>query len=385
MKLDNLSGYTEVDREKLELIRSAMPKMEIRQKIFYSKGYSEPDIDFTEDLCLDAPSFDLNLTKVCPKCGRKYPEDEIFCFDCATALKDIEDVNVRDIDVKHEFDVDGNNSYGDFHELLTADNLLTLTKFDFGQDDFSDIIKNIKLNALKSLDAAIKDNEIDLDTLTILEKVILFTKSFVNVEYKSYGQELGYYRFNTIFVDDRQLDALQITTMLHELTHFLIKEILAHMLCRLLDASKTRELESIITFILSYSSENCLIDEYAAHTVEGRFTLIGYQDYSSFLNIQKTIDRPDEEIEMLKTIGNSLANVVKQIVESFIDADLLEDIKKQFRKDILDTPNYSQLQLENCTLLNDEGFFKAMEFILVDGFAVSMDNTEKLRQINEMW
>ncbi|MEE0935163.1 MAG: zinc ribbon domain-containing protein [Methanobrevibacter sp.] len=385
MKLDNLSKYTEIDREKLELIRSAMPEMEVREKVYYSKDLIEDQMDFSPELSLNAPPIDYKITKVCPKCGRKYPDSEIFCFDCAVALKDIEKVNVRQIDINHEFTVEGENSYTDFNEILTAENLLELTKFEFERDDFNEIIRNIKLKALKNLDSAIKANEIDLDTLSILEKVILFTKSFVNVEYKSYGQELGFYRFNSIFVDDRQLDALQITTMLHELTHFLIKEILTHILCRLLDASKTKEMESIVTFILSYSAENCLIDEYAAHTVEGRFTLIGYQDYSSFLNIQKTIERSKDEIDMLKTIGNSLANTVKEIVESFIDIDLLEDIKKQFRRDILDEPDYSQLMLENCTLLNDVGFLRAIEFIIVDGFAVSMDNIEKLNQINEMW
>ena len=280
---------------------------------------------------------------------------------------------------------DAKDTYDDLTEILTQENLIRLTESDFSINDFRKITRNIKLTALKNLDSAVKEYELDLDSLSILEKVMLFTKSFVNVNYKSYGQELGFYRFNTIFVDDRQLDALQITTMLHELTHFLIKEILTQTLCRILDASKTREMESIISFVLSYSAENCLIDEYAAHTVEGRFTLIGYQDYSSFLNIQKTIKRDADEIEMLKTIGNSLADVVKDIVESFLDDDLLDEIKSQFKKDIMDEPNYSQLMLENCTLLNEEGFIKAVEFILVDGFAVSMDNVEKLKEINEMW
>ena len=221
--------------------------------------------------------------------------------------------------------------------------------------------------------------------MTILEKVILFTKSFVDVEYKSYGAELGYYSFNKIHVDDRQLDSLQITTMLHELTHFLNKEILTHILCHLLDASKTREMESVIAFILSFSSENCLIDEYAAHTVEGRFTLFGYQDYSSFLSIQNTIERTDDEIEMLKTIANSLANVIKGIIESFIDDELLSDIKVQFRKDILDDPNYAQLKLENCTLLNDEGLLRAIQFVLLEGFATASQNVGKLMELNEMW
>ena len=144
-------------------------------------------------------------------------------------------------------------------------------------------------------------------------------------------------------------------------------------------------MESVIAFILSFSSENCLIDEYAAHTVEGRFTLFGYQDYSSFLSIQNTIERTDDEIEMLKTIANSLANVIKGIIESFIDDELLSDIKVQFRKDILDDPNYAQLKLENCTLLNDEGLLRAIQFVLLEGFAAAGQNVGKLMELNEMW
>ncbi len=384
MKLNSLSGYVELDREKRALIESAFPKELFREEI---NADLSPSLkyDYVEEYHLRSPHFDRKLTKICPKCGQKYPDGELFCFKCAATLKDAEIINVKYIEVMHEFDFKAKNEYGSFTDILTGENLRKLVDFDFSGDDFSQITKTIKLTALKNLDTAIKTNKLDIGDLTILEKVILFTKAFVNVEYKSYGPELGFYRFNTIFVDDRQLDALQITTMLHELTHFLIKEILTHMLCMILDASKTSKFESIISFILSYSAENCLIDEYAAHTVEGRFTLIGYQDYSSFLNIQKTIERSDDEIEMLKTIGNSLANVVKDILESFIDDELLRDIKDRFKRDILDEPDYSQLLLENCTLLNEMGFFKAMEFILADGFAAAMDNIEKLNEINEMW
>ena len=377
---NSLSKYTKVDEEKQALIDEILPS-----DISYSKKAFRMNADLSEEAYLCAPDMAIEPGKVCPKCGRKYPKYEIFCFECSQKLKDLEIVNVKDIEVSHEFAVEGSKVLNDFNEILTPDNLAIINAFDFKKSDFNRIIKGIKLTALKHMDEAIKENSIDLDELSILEKIILFAKSFVDVDYKSYGQELGFYSFNKVFVDDRQLDALQITTILHELTHFLLKEILTQILCQLLDASKTREIESIVAFILTYCDENCLIDEYAAHTVEGRFTLFGYQDYSSFLNIQKTIDRPDEEIEMLKTIGNTLAHYVKGIFESFIDDELLGDIKRQFRREILDKPDYSQLRLENCTLLNNVGFLRALQFILVDGFAISSENIDRLIQINDMW
>ena len=382
--LNNLSEYVTPDIEKRQLIDKLLPGTVFHsRKQLFAEEIVLKQMEM-HDVCYPAEK-GIQLIKICPKCGRKYPNYENFCFDCDVKLKDVEDVNVKNLEICHEFTCKGSNAFDEFTDILTQENLIKINEFQFEMSDFDRIIKAIRSTALKNLDNAIKENEISLDDLTILEKVILFTKSFVDVEYKSYGAELGYYSFNKIHVDDRQLDSLQITTMLHELTHFLNKEILTHILCHLLDASKTREMESVIAFILSFSSENCLIDEYAAHTVEGRFTLFGYQDYSSFLSIQNTLERTDDEIEMLKTIANSLANVIKGIIESFIDDELLSDIKVQFRKDILDDPNYAQLKLENCTLLNDEGLLRAIQFVLLEGFATAGQNVGKLMELNEMW
>lgn len=374
MNLKKLSKCTIEDIEKRKLIYNAIKDNEVVE--IHSLHMDMKDFCLKESI-LHAKT--IEPTKFCPKCHKKYPEKENFCFECAVALKQITDVNVRAIKINPKFTITKTNTYNDFKEILTESNLANISSNDF---DIDEIVKNIKVTALKRLDSTIKENDILLEDLNILEKAILFVKSFVDVEYKSYGPELGYYEFNKIYIDDRQTNALQITTLLHELAHFLNKEIFVHVLCELLDCSKTTKIESIATYILTYSPLNQLIDEYAAHTVEGRFTLYGFQDYSSFLNIQKTIDLPDEEIEMLKTIGNSLANIIKDILESFIDSELLEDIKTQFRKDIMDRPDYKNLLLENCTMLNDYGLVNAFRFLLADGFAVAMDDPNTLEQYN---
>ena len=235
----------------------------------------------------------------------------------------------------------------------------------FTADDFKDIIHSIKSQAFKNLDKLIADNSIDLDMLDALDKVFAFAKSFVKVEYKSYGGELGYFEFDKVYVDDRQRKSLQITTLIHELTHFLVNEILVHVTCKILNTDKNRHIESVITYILSHSTFNSLVDEYAAHTVEGRFTIFGYQDYSSFLTIQKEMDT--EEADIAKVIGNSFAIYIKDLLEGFIDWDLREEIKEQFLSDTLEQPDYRQLALENCSKLSDEGFMKAIWLILTEG------------------
>ena len=378
MNFNDLTKYTKEDKEKRKLIDDILcvnHSFKISSMKLMSKGVEYSDIAFDS----------VQVTKYCPKCGREYPEDENFCFECLIALKEIKSVDVRDIKIKPVFDITKTNNYDSFEDIFSGENLEKITKFDFKVRDLKEIINSIKRTAFRRLDGAIKENDINLKYLSVLDKVTLFSKAFVELEYKSYGEELGYYEFGKIYVDDRQSDALQITTILHELTHFLIKEITSHILCHILDCSKTTQIESLSVFILSYSALNRLMDEYAAHTVEGRFTLFGYQDYSSYLSIEKTIDLEPDEIEMLKTIGNSFANYIKEILESFIDRDMLEDIKEQFRRDVMDSPDYRNLSFENCTLLNNRGMVQALKMIIVDGFAISMDNIDTLMEYDSQW
>lgn len=372
MNLKDLKRYTVADEAKLRLIAEL----------------SEPVVEM--DMCLEdrAPLYkedSLPLKKYCPKCGREYPESENFCFDCLVGLKDIRHVDARDIEIDPAFEVEKTDDSDGFEEIFSRQNMDKMDEFDFNVNDLDAIIKDIKLKALKTFDKAIKDNDIAMQYISVLDKITLFAKSFAGVEYKSYGAELGYMEFGKICIDERQCDALQITTLLHELTHLLIIEIVSEIICRILDCPKTSEIKSVSVFILSYSPLNRLMDEYAAHTVEGRFTLFGYQDYSSYLSIEKTIDLPREEIEMIKTIGNSFANIIKDILESFIDRNLLEDIKDQFRSDIMDEPDYTNLSYENCTLLNKSGMIKALYLIVGEGFAISKDNLGTLMEYNMQW
>jgi len=140
-----------------------------------------------------------------------------------------------------------------------------------------------------------------------------------------------------------------------------------------LDAENNEIIDKLVSFILSYSPFTQLIDEYSAHNVEGRFTMFGFQDYSSYIQIEESLDgeMSKEDIEVTKMIGNTFAVSIKEILESLIDKELREDIKEQFLKDVLDRPNYRALKMENCQLLNEDGVIKAIWLILNDGCEVA--------------
>ena len=340
----------------------------------YERSIILSDVEFCEDAS-------IGEDKYCPVCGRKYPKSENVCLECLVHLKDISDeVDVRDIEPGSQFPIHGENNFDNFNDLLNKANLLKVNEFNFTIRDFSKIVHEIKAQAFKNFDNLVKTNGIDFDSLDILDKIILFTKSFVNVDYKSFGGQLGYFETGTIFIDDRQTKSLQITTLIHELSHFIIHEIIIHIICKVLDASRNSFIDALSSFILSYSSFTQLIDEYSAHSVEGRFTIFGYQDYSSYKQIERNLqgEMSDSDIEITKSIGNTFAIYIKRILESLIDRDLREDIKSQFLSDVLDEPDFNALRMENCQMLNKEGFIKAIWLILNEGCEVASSNIDEL-------
>ena len=368
-EIRDLSKYSMEDVEKTDLISDVF-KTYVLPELICEEYRSIGDFKLTDTVELYAIESDVEFTKVCPKCGEKYPDSENVCFDCLVHLKNISDsVDVFDIEFNPHFIVEGSDSYDGFENLLCADNLAKIKEFRFNHQDYLDVLHNIKSQAFRNFDDLVKNNEIDFDELNIADKIILFAKSFVKVKYKSSGGQLGYFEDNTIYIDDRQTKSLQITTMIHELSHFLIQEILSEILCKLLDCNKNRFIEEVVIFILSYTPFTQLIDEYAAHNVEGRFTLFGFQDYSSYKQIEASLngEMDGDEIEITKSIGNTFSLSIKDILESLIDRDLREEIKDQFLADTLDKPNYDALKMENCQILNDEGFIKALWLILNDG------------------
>ncbi len=377
--IKELSKYSLVDVDKINLINEVLGRYRVLHSIKsdLELKFKEPDFDsceFEEDRIFEASSIEIPYTKFCPKCGEKYPDGENVCLNCLVHLKNISDkIDVFDIKYNPQFDFKGENTYDAFDELFSGENILKIKEFDFDYESYLNVLHDINAQAFKNFDEIVKANEIDFDSLDILDKIILFTKSFVQVDYKSYGGELGYFEEGIIYVDDRQTDSLQITTLIHELSHFLIKEILIHILCRILDADNNEIIDKLVSFILSYSPFTQLIDEYSAHNVEGRFTMFGFQDYSSYIQIEESLDgeMSKEDIEVTKMIGNTFAVSIKEILESLIDKELREDIKEQFLKDVLDRPNYRALKMENCQLLNEDGVIKAIWLILNDGCEVA--------------
>ena len=373
--LDEISEFVEVDTEKQVLLDEVSSPDVFRSRRNFILRRNElhtiQRFEMMEDAVCD---YEIVPSKACPKCGRVFSEDENFCPDCLVSLKYVSDeIDIKTLNTTPDLTFEGKNDYS---SILNPDCFNLIDEFDFNIDDFREVLFKIKSQAFRNMDKLIKDHSMDLDDMEILDKIMLFTKSFISVEYKSSGETLGYFEMNKIYIDERQRNSLQITTLIHELTHFLIKEIFVGIICRILDCRKNKHIESVVAYILNYSKLNELIDEYAAHSVEGRFTVFGYQDYSSFIALQKDMD--SEYVDMAKTIGNTFSIHIKDLLESFIDWDMRQEIKREFLAETIEQPNYEQLKFENCNKLSDEGFIKAIWLILSE---IENADEKKIRDI----
>ena len=248
-------------------------------------------------------------------------------------------------------------------------------------DDYTKILAKIKTNYKTNLEKILKYNDLSLNYLTIKEKVLLLSKSFVKTGYKSVGRQLGSYSFDEIRVDDRLSDPLIITSIIHELSHFLLERILKETLMKALKTNDTPLISSFVKIMLEDNDLNYLMDEFCAHTVEGRFALYGYQDYSSFKYKLDEISHlySKDDIDYTLIVANSFAYDIKDILEDFLNEDLRSEIKEEFL-DISDDPDYDELDFEiesrlDLTQLTDE-----IKFILISGFREAIPQKDKLER-----
>lgn len=327
------------------------------------------------------------MVKICNQCGTKYPAAYDRCRKCGAPLADIVSTpKIKDIKThpnKYYNFRNYSNSFNEISELLSDENIKKLKDFSLTESQFDEIIENIKKTYRMILDNLIDDYRIDFESLSTVDKVLLFTKSFVKTEYKEGGGDLGNFAFNEIYIDDRASRALQITTILHELSHFLIAEILEQIVSILLKTNKTDVVEAFVCYTLVNDSFNYLLDEYCAHTVEGRYALLGYQDYGSYEDkLNEFEDKDPRLIEVANEIGNTFAFYIKDIIGSFITEDLREDIKEEFNN-INDPPKFSQLRHETSVVYEWERFSHALEIILIKKLDDILNNSDDFENLNK--
>ena len=150
---------------------------------------------------------------------------------------------------------------------------------------------------------------------------------------------------------------------------------------KVLDTNNTPLISSYIKILLEDNDLNYLLDEFCAHTVEGRFALYGYQDYSSFKYKMDEISHlySEDDLDYVLILANTFAYDIKSILENFIDEKLRDDIKKEFLN-LRDQPKYEPLDLEIESKIENEYFIKSLALLLASGVGEAVNQIDKLER-----
>ena len=301
----------------------------------------------------------------CSKCGYENEDNNKKCEKCGEFLLKTE---FFEVDVKENF-----------KDILKKENQKAINQISI--ETYNTVIYNIINMGNDHLNKIIKNNNININNESILNKIGILTQAYVKIGYKTSGADLGHYAYNSIFLDDRLYESQQIATLIHELAHHLFSEIFEELLMYVWECGKSDAIEAFAWFTVTGSPLVALTNEYCAHTVEGRFVPHGYQNYGSFTTILKQnfdAERDKEQINFALFLGNTLAHDIIYVLERFITPELREEIKEQFKKDSF-PPRYDQIGYEITGVMPDDMKIKTITDMLNSGFeAAKKENMQEV-------
>ncbi len=286
---------------------------------------------------------DFTIEVLCPHCNSFNPCDGVFCIKCNRKINPIEINNFNAFFIEH--------------------NLSLIVGSDFSGDDYSLILDKI----FKKLDY------VNLGGLPLKNKILQIANSFTRVVTKSSGVSLGEYGVNIIFYDDRLDDSIQISTIIHELAHFLLFDIVVNILAYVFDIIPSPVLKSFVEYVLTLP-EMEIINEYCAHTVQNRFIPHQYQSFDSFNSCVNKLDLGSEEIEDYMLLGNSFAGDIIDYLERYIDESLRESIRLQFKIDGVAKSELIYQDFNGCLEVDEK--IKYLIGVFASFFNIFLNNEE---------
>ena len=259
------------------------------------------------------------MEHICPVCGEINIDAATHCVKCNNQLNPI---SIDDFDIL----------FNDFNQ-----NLLANANVD--DSEYLELLSNIFVRA----------DYIDIWGETTKNKILNLASIFTECKPKSRGYERGFIFLGTcIFYEDRLADSVQIATIIHELAHYFLFNIIESLLCDILKVKPSSVIQSFVWYFLMFP-EFKIMSEYCAHTVEGRFIPYGYQNYGSFNSLVENCGFDEESLQTMIKLGNSFANEIIVYLEKYIDDDLRNEIKLQYRKDLTPPTNESILsETDDC-------------------------------------
>ena len=295
----------------------------------------------------------------CPFCGELNLNDATHCIKCGNQINPI--------------------TIEDFDTLFSEFNKNLLLNAEISDRKYNEMLSNIFVRA----------DFYEIYGDTIKNKILNFASIFTECKTKARGYERGFIFFGKyIYYDDRLDDSVQIATIIHELAHYFLFNIVENLLCNIFKVNTSTTLQSFVWYFLTLP-EFKIMNEYCAHTVEGRFIPYGYQNYGSFNALVEDMPIDKDSLDGMVIFGNTFANEIIVHLEKYIDDEFRQEIKMQYRKDyneptyksiFTETDDCLSLDLKNKTLIkvlydileeaSEDNIIKELE-IIKEGFELN--------------
>lgn len=399
---DNLFSYKNRDYlESLKWIDKSLENNPADSILYSLKGFVLYKMNYTEDalLCFDAAlnmddCVDLTwLAKSIVLKSLNRENEALLCYKEYVFLKYGENLDIAGVDFFKspiEFEVNPDydfrdyysNDFQDFDELFCKANLEYLNHNTLTLSQYRDILDKVENRSKEILTETVGRYFVDMNSLGLVDKIILYVKAFSQVHYKSDGSELGEYLIGEIDFDDRMYDSEKVFTLIHELAHHLIREIFQQALMRMLNCSKNL----LITYFINYTlnkREFILMDEYCANKTQSRFMPYGYQEFGSFeeiINEDFDWNLESRIIEHYAQLGKAFSNDIVGIIEDYIDFEMREEIKNQFIADPHEDPS-DNIRLEDIDSLDEVSKINFLNSFIKSNFEYVLYNPDEFKEI----
>ena len=242
---------------------------------------------------------------ICPFCGKKNSDSSKFCINCN---RQITPIAIDSLD-----------------DLFSDYNFSLLINSNFSLKDYVDILNRI----FKKLDY------IKITGKTAKEKVLQIANVFTSVIPVSSGVAKGEYAIQYIFYDDRLDECFQISTIIHELAHFLLFDLAVNILSEIFGVKASPALKSFVEYVF-IDSQIQIMNEFYAHTVENRYIPIEFQRFNSYYKCVSDLGFSEEDCQVFIELGSSYAQDIIHYLDKYIDENLRESIKLQFKIDMVE-------------------------------------------------
>ena len=289
---------------------------------------------------------------ICPFCGKKNSDSSKFCVDCHKQITPI--------------------AIDSFDDLFSDYNFSLLLNSQFSPLDYVNVLTRI----FKKLDY------IKITGKTPKEKVLQIANVFTSVIPISSGVANGEYAIQFIFYDDRLDECFQISTIIHELAHFILFDLAVNILSEIFDVKASPALKSFVEYVF-VTSEIILMNEFYAHTVENRYIPIEFQRFNSYLKSVNDLGIGEEDCQIFIQLGNSYAKDIIHFLDNYIDENLRESIKLQFKMDMAEPNDNIQFIFDN-ELLNHEEKNKMFIGVMAFYFEALYNNKEAREELEHI-